>query len=109
MIAVESGQVRGNIDHEIERLETLLADLKRLRALDFPTPEQLETAPIIDQWALTTRTEPCLVGSVHGHPRLRGGLAMTSGLWVWSSSLGWARTMSRYYRLGRPAGQSTQA
>lgn len=91
------------IADEIERLERLLADLKRIQHLEFPTANELDAAPIIDYWAQATRAEPCLVGYVHGHPRLDSRLAMTSGLWVMAKELGWARTLSRFYRLGRPA------
>jgi len=109
IVTVGRDGVSGPIDHEIAQLEALLADLKRIKAGERPTAAELDAAPIIDAYELSVRAEPCLVGTTHGHPRLGSRLVMTSGLWAWSPELGWARTLSRFYRLGRPVGQERQS
>ncbi|MGO4524939.1 DUF6634 family protein [Microvirga sp. 2MCAF35] len=44
------------------------------------------------------------MGHAFGHPHLTGmgQPVMTSDLWVLNEEQGWARTISRWYRLGRP-------
>lgn len=104
MIVVERNGVHGPLAEEIDRLEVLVNDLRRIQMRKLPTSEQLESAPIIDNWCEHVRSEPCLIGIVHDHPRLGSRLVATSSMWAWSPTLGWARSYSRFYRLGRPAG-----
>ncbi|WP_404823367.1 DUF6634 family protein [Nitratireductor aquimarinus] len=61
-----------------------------------------DEAPILEQWALTCRPAPCLTGLSTGHPRLMGAdrSIITSDLQLLSSDQMWARTTSRWYRLG---------
>lgn len=47
------------------------------------------------------RSSCCLAGEVSGHPQLHGSIT-TSALIVLDPGLTWARTMSRFYRLGSP-------
>lgn len=78
---------------ELERLSTIQPDLKELR-----------NAPILDQWSAGIGTDGCprLYGRVTGHPRLREGARIyTSPYFQVDPEAGWARTWSRYYRLGR--------
>ena len=69
-----------------------------------PDLSALETAPCIERWCgVVVEDLPVLVGVVTGHPRLReGARTVTSPLVRIAPSEGWARTFSRYYRLGRP-------
>lgn len=69
-----------------------------------PEPSTLADAPRIDRWCGAIVDElPVLVGVVTGHPRLRhGARCITSPLVRIEPDKGWARTFSRYYRLGRP-------
>ena len=67
-----------------------------------PTPDELEDAPILDGYAVSETTLCCLVGQQSGHPDLQGKMIQTSELWCMAPELGWARTMTRFYRLGRP-------
>lgn len=90
------------IDAEIDRLERLLADLRRIREGVAPDTGDFGTAPVIHDYGIGVRRVPCLVGHVTGHPNLRGPLSITSDLWVFAPELGWARTLSRYYVLGKP-------
>jgi hypothetical protein len=89
---------------EIERLAALVADMERIHD---GVPAAAMTgveAPILDRWVLGRRTVPCLIGLSTGHPELpgQGRLITTSDLWLLSSDMSWARTLSRWYRLGRP-------
>ncbi|MBV8912170.1 MAG: hypothetical protein JOZ05_03895 [Acetobacteraceae bacterium] len=69
-----------------------------------PAEDELAGALIINNWSVVLRPLPCLIGGVHGQPSLRGPVSATSGLCMFAPDLGWARTLSRYYRLGRPEG-----
>lgn len=87
--------------HEhIDRNMALLAAIER-----GPTAQDLETAPLLELWqaAVTQSTGiPLLLGCVAGHPLLRDGWIHTSPLMALGTDLGWARTRSRWYRLGSP-------
>lgn len=88
---------------EMERVKTLGADMERIYRGVSPEAVAGENAPILDRWVLGTRSIPCLVGLSTGHPRLVGEnrLITTSDLWLMSQDMAWARTQSRWYRLGR--------
>jgi hypothetical protein len=65
----------------------------------------LAPAPLLVDWRfMLTWAGVSLAGFVAGHP-LRGSRHIaTSPLWVLDPDLGWARTLSRFYKLGVPAG-----
>lgn len=92
-------------ERELRRLAGLVADIERIRG--GASPEALAGAetPILDRWVFGQRLVPCLAGLSTGHPRLPGEnrLIGTSDLWLLSEDRNWARTLSRWYRLGRPA------
>jgi len=89
---------------EIVRLRALIADLQQLQRGIGPEELAGQDAPILDRWALSERTLPCLIGLSTGHPILPGAnrLVRTSDLWLLAENGGCARTLSRWYRLGRP-------
>ncbi len=91
--------------HQLRKLSCLVADMPAIS--NGVHPEELIGAqtPLLDQWALARRPAPCLVGASTGHPKLVGcnRQIVTSDLWLRSGDLTWARTLSRWYRLGRPA------
>ncbi|WP_062013019.1 DUF6634 family protein [Aureimonas sp. AU4] len=98
------------LDQEIERTAELLRDLRYLRDHAMPPPCVLERAPLLDGWSPALRSVACLVGRPHSHPHLSGRRsAATSPLRVLSLEDGFARTESRFYRLGRPATERTDA
>lgn len=103
ILATRDG-LSGHIGNEIDRLERLLADLKRIRDGAAPNADDLTSAPIIDHYVLGARPVPCLGGHVTGHPRLGDQASVTSEVWVFAPDLGWVRTRSRFYLLGRPSG-----
>ena len=93
---------------EIDRLEKLAADLEMISGtLPFPLDQMLAraypNAPILDEWRLAVRPVPCLVGLSTGHPRLPGDRRsiVTSEIFLMAEELGWARSFSRWHRLGR--------
>src|SRR5690349_15773276 len=72
-----------------------------------PTGAELTGGPTIDNWFVVEASDSTirLMGRVTGHPNPkvgRGPLTMTSPLLWLAEDLGWARTASRYYFLGRP-------
>ncbi|WP_066475914.1 DUF6634 family protein [Bosea sp. WAO] len=93
---------RAGIELEIERLLRLVADLKAFCAAKEPTDAQLAEAPVIERWRVTSKPAYCLVGEVSGHPLLAGSgrRVVTSDLVLIDGIRGWARTRSRWYRLG---------
>ena len=87
------------------RLRALARDLDRIAAGEAPTAADLATAPLLVDWRfLLSWAGVGLAGFVAGHP-LRGSRHIaTSPLWVLDPDLRWARTLSRFYRLGVSAG-----
>lgn len=89
---------------DIDRLRGLAADLENAHVGKHPANTLIERAPILENWQLAWRGEICLVGKVAEHPEIESGrLARTSGLWLLSRNLGYARSLSRFYALGNPA------
>ncbi len=86
---------------------TVTAEIRRsLAALEAgeagPSPDDLAAVPLLNDWqTILMRGSCCLAGEVSGHPRLQGSIT-TSALIVLDPDLTWARTMSRFYRLGSP-------
>lgn len=104
LINVTSDSVSRSADKEQRLLRSLAEDLQRVERGFRPDLTDLENAPFLDEYVVTTRVMPVLAGNVRGHPLLRDQFVNTSGLWMLSPTLGWARTLSRFYRLGNPAG-----
>jgi hypothetical protein len=95
----------GDLNEFAEALYRLERDVAHLRADGRPTDEMLVRAPILNHWVAAIAPAPCLVGSVSGHPRLGSRpLIHTSELYALDPIAGWARTWSRWYRLGIPKG-----
>lgn len=103
MFIVSKNGVRGDVQADVRRLDALARDLKRIAAGRAPEPSELALAPLADQYFVAHRELPCLVGNVEGHPVLGSRAFVSSELWAFAPELGWARTYSRFYRLGRAA------
>lgn len=87
------------------RLCSLAGDLDRIAAGTAPTVTDLKSAPLLVDWQLAVGwTGLCLSGFVAGHPLLGNRKIVTSHLWALDPALRWGRTLSRFYRLGLPAG-----
>lgn len=96
-----------NLEVTIEKLRRLTSDLSRIRSGRGPTRAEIVGAPVLDWWAIGVRPAPCLVGAAHGHPILREqNRIVTSELFAIDTSRGFARTYSRFYKLGVPSGES---
>ena len=104
-IVVVNNEPHGDLRGYIRRLETLVDHLKKLSEGRFPTNEELRQVPLLDRYQPAVRPADCLEGYVEGHPTLTGAMT-TSELWSFAPELGWARSTSRLFRLGRPAGTS---
>ena len=95
----------GDLDSLQERLTKLLHDIRDIRVGAIPRLTDLESSPIIEQWSYGLVPAPCIVGSVRGHPILGNSPRIqTSQLVLIDPENGWARTWSRYYRLGAVEG-----
>jgi hypothetical protein len=88
-----------------DRLEQLAADLRRLSAGRQPNPVELAAAPVLDKWELAPFACAALRGEVEGHPVLGSRWILTSPLYAMDEHQRWARTLSRFYLLGRRAGE----
>jgi hypothetical protein len=90
--------------NSLERsLTRLLSDIQDFRAGEMLCPETLSDAPVIDQWSYGLVQARCIVGSIREHPILgKQARVHTSQLVFIDPENGWARTWSRYYRLGTP-------
>ena len=87
------------------RLRALADDCARLR-LEYPvSPTLLQSAPLLEEWtpAMTPRGV-VLVGLVSGHPIHGDRSVISSPVWFADPDGNWIRTLSRFYRLGLPAG-----
>lgn len=91
------------------RLRALAVDLEAAAAGDFPDTNALRDAPVLDFWSFGERADLCLLGARGGHPVLGGDgrLTRTSSLYIVDYNLGIARTLSRWYRLGRELGHQS--
>jgi hypothetical protein len=90
-----------NMDSLFRELEKLTSDLRSLRAGKALSEQQLEACPLLDQWSLGLLPVPCLTGAVYQHPTLGNRRSIyTSELVLVDPNGKWARTWSRFYRLG---------
>lgn len=101
MVAVVSPALAELLRSEIENFERLAADLRGILDGSSPSESQLAAAPLIDYYQWITRPVTCLAGHISGHPLGSSTSGRTSELMYIATTKGWARTRSRYYRLGR--------
>lgn len=99
---ISSSASRETLAKEITRLERLLADLRHISEYGQPDDVSLHVAPLLDRWSISYTAAVCLVGYSTGHPILPGSnrYIATSDVCAISEHGNWARTRSRYYRLG---------
>ncbi|MCC8961637.1 hypothetical protein H8A95_04700 [Bradyrhizobium sp. Pear76] len=85
-------------------------DFKALLRGEPPSPKELANAPLIEDWSPAITGAPngrqmTLVGVVSGHPTLTDERRIETSPVVWiDRHRRWARTMSRFYLLGKQAG-----
>lgn len=81
----------------LRKLQSLVTDLKEPIPLKVP---QNQIAHIED-WCLARRVVPCLIGRTRGHPHIGdSSLMFSSELFYLNETFGFARSFSRWYRLG---------
>lgn len=91
------------LESEIHRLRGLVQALADIRRGRHPDKAALATFPKIQDWRAIPRPDPALTGIMFNHPTIADGrTGITTGLWVLAPALGYARTASRFYALGRP-------
>lgn len=84
------------------RIHDLSRDLLLIKNLTAPSIRDIVAAPVIENWSVGHRIEPALIGDVKGHPVVKPGPLVTSELFYLDPVAGYARTLSRWYRLGAP-------
>jgi hypothetical protein len=91
-----------NLDSLFRELDRLTTDLRSLKAGKAPSEQELRACPLIDQWSFGFLPAACLVGAVYQHPMLGNCPTLhTSELVLIDPAKRWARTWSRFYRLGK--------
>jgi hypothetical protein len=80
-----------------ETIAAALVEQEKLRGGYEPTEADLAGAPTLSDWLLEVGGS--LVGYVSGHPSIPDGPVTTSIVIAMDEDAGWARTVSRYYRL----------
>ena len=88
---------------ELDRLKSIVADMEQIAC--GAKPENIvqgRDTPMLNHWAPATREEPVLFGASSGHPLLPGSdrPIVTRSLYLMATDGSWARTRSRWYRLG---------
>ncbi len=70
-----------------------------------PSVAEIAEAPLLEGWRvlISPQGTPVIWGQVSGHPRLDDTMISTSRLIALNQRAGWARSMSRFFRLGTPA------
>lgn len=108
MISLKGREARSRFLAEAERLEAFASDLRLVAHLGELPPERLSGAPLLENWRFFPVPAICLEGKVTGHPELTDNhVIRTSDVWLIAEDEHWARTVSRFYRLGRPAKASS--
>jgi hypothetical protein len=87
-----------------------LADRDRIYDGWEPGDPELASAPLLDDYVCMSDGENVyFVGHVSGHPRVPDGPCTTSLVVAADrNTQSWIRTVSRWYRLGRPHGEVMQ-
>jgi hypothetical protein len=83
------------------RLRCLADDLDAIAEGRAPDAEILVRAPTLSRWSFFGAPDGVhLMGVVEDHPHAGPGPILTSMIFAIDPSLTWARTLSRFYRLG---------
>ena len=91
----------GDSASTIANLRALADDLERMTM--FQPNGELEDAPTLNGWSPVLRPVGALSGFVQEHPLLGTRHVVTSEVFAMDTERGWARTLSRFYRLGDAA------
>ncbi len=84
----------------VEIYRRLASDLEKVER---DGPESIAPDASISDWMIAKRAVPILLGTVLGHPHVADGKpAATTEIVYWDDHWQLARTLTRWYRLGRP-------
>lgn len=85
------------MDENFEEVLGAIAEAER-----GPTDEELLAAPYVNHYRLETigKSVQQIYGQVQGHPTIDDRYVTTTPLFGFDPDAGWARTRSRWYRLG---------
>lgn len=87
-----------------DTLARLTDDIRKAASEEFD-PGLLAGAPFLDEYALVPQPAAGLTGIVTGHPRIADGRrCFSTQVFHINAEQGVARTLNRWYRLGRPHG-----
>ena len=94
--------LRRGLHFQARRCRALADDLDAIADGGYPDGATLSAAPVLDEPRLAPIALPVLTGAVTGHPLLPGveRRIATSLVEIISPQAHWARTQSRFYRLG---------
>ncbi len=89
---------------EISKYDRLVDDLRFALSNPLSLIDDIEKFPLLEDWSISTREAPCLLGAAYGHPTFPGReFPFTSSeLVLFAPDVGLARTRSRWFRLGTP-------
>ena len=93
-----------------EAIAAGLREAARIAEGHVPNDTDLTNAPLLSLWAVERQPGGMvrLIGVVSGHPSIADGWCTTSVVLAADEAAGWARTVSRYYRLGPRLGETLQ-
>jgi hypothetical protein len=93
---------------DADTLARLTSDIRKAGSDHFD-PSMLANAPFLDEYALVRQPALSLTGIVTGHPRIPDGhRCLSTQIFYLDIERGVARTINRWYRLGRPHGFERQ-
>lgn len=84
----------------VQRLRAMCDDVDAVLAGLPPTERLLARAPLLTGWEAAPYEAICLIGQVSGHPLIDDGPLRSSQVYMIDPDQRWARTISRFYRLG---------
>lgn len=105
---VSQDKSSGEVEIMTARLWALAMDVQALERGYLPDPDDLARAPIIHDWGHVLRPASALTGRFEGHPYIRDGARSVTSEVFHTDGRTYARTLSRLYRLGPPAGRRLQ-
>lgn len=88
------------LQKRLRAYRSITRDLERVVRGDGPSEADLANAPMLDLWGFVASQDVCLYGYVTDHPTCGPGPITSSTLCILDPLGGWARTYSRWYRLG---------
>jgi hypothetical protein len=90
-----------SLTRRARKYRSLADDLERIARGQHPTDVDLSSVPHLSDWQLYPLPLPYMLGTVVGHPIIEDGqICRTSEIVTFDPMTVYARTYSRFYRLG---------